>query len=722
VAHPQASDGADSRRLAEEQAALRRVATLVAQGAEPGRVLAVVAEQVAHVLRVPIVSILRFEADGTATERALHSEQERKRGERPPLGRRTTTDCTSALSRVRATGRPVRISDHSVLRGPIAERVRALGIRATVAIPISVAGALWGAMIVSATDAAALPDDTEARLTDFTELVATAIANSDARAELARLAEEQAALRRVATLVAQGVPSEELFDVVSQEVGTLLDADLAGIARFEADDTVTSFPAWGRKGRHPELAGRTAPWHASLPMVIRATGRSAREDAWEEVPGPFAEAVRDGLGVRSAVGSPVVVEGRVWGALFVAATQTARMPTETESRLENFTELVATAIANAEARAEAQRLAEEQAALRRVATLVARESPATEVLAAVAEEVSHLLGGHVTHVNRFEDDGTATTVAAWGDPRLLSAVGNRTNLADDSITARVFRTGRPARINDSSELDGPIGHYARERGVRSAAGVPILVDGRPWGAMIAAARPPEVLEPDTESRMAEFTALVATAISNIQARAEVAASRARVVAAADEERRRVARDLHDGAQQRLVHTVVTLKLALGELESGRPDGLALVREALEQAEQATEEVRELAHGILPSVLSHGGLRAAITGLVSRMPIPVEIAVAVHRLPPAIEATAYFVVAEALTNVAKHADASQAEVSIRIDRGMLRIEVVDDGLGGAQPDGSGLLGLGDRLAAVDGRLEVDSPARGGTCIAAAIPLT
>jgi signal transduction histidine kinase len=221
--------------------------------------------------------------------------------------------------------------------------------------------------------------------------------------------------------------------------------------------------------------------------------------------------------------------------------------------------------------------------------------------------------------------------------------------------------------------------------------------------------------------MAAFTELLATAISNTEARLEVAASRTRIVAAADAERRRVVADLHDGAQQRLVYTVITLKLARRALENETGEGLALVAEALEQAEDANEELRELAHGIHPAVLTVGGLRAGVEALATRVPVPVDNGVTVGRLPTAVEATAYFVVAEALTNVAKHAHADRAAVTARIEDGMLSVQVRDDGVGGARPEGNGLIGLADRVAALDGRLRVESPSDGGTLVAVAIPL-
>ena len=345
----------------------------------------------------------------------------------------------------------------------------------------------------------------------------------------------------------------------------------------------------------------------------------------------------------------------------------------------------------AEARADANRLAEEQAALRRVATLVAQESSPAEVSAAVAKEVAGLLGVENMRMARYEADATVTVVAEWGEPDAAFPVGSRLPLGGKNIASQVLRTERPARI-EYAKATGAVGAYARSMGSRSAVGAPIVVDGRLWGVMVATSPEAGSLPADTESRLENFTELVATAISNAEARAELAASRARIVAATDEERRRVVRDLHDGAQQRLVHTVITLKLRPPRRrERARRTAAALLTEALDHAEQATAELRELAHGILPAVLTQGGLRAGVDALASRMPVPVENGVSVGRLPAAVEATAYFVVAEALTNVAKHARAERAAVTARVEDGTLVVQVRDDGVGGAQRNGSGLTG-------------------------------
>ena len=372
-------------------------------------------------------------------------------------------------------------------------------------------------------------------------------------------------------------------------------------------------------------------------------------------------------------------------------------------------------------------LAEEQAALRRVATLVARGVPQEEAFGAVATEVGRLFLADVVSMGRYESDATVTLIAlhllgeAADGLKNSFSVGFQWPLGGKDLSTLVFETGCPARIDSWAVATGPLADYAREAGLRSAVGTPIIVEGRLWGLVSVISRQEEPLPADTEARLASFTELAATAISNAEARTEVAASRARIAAAADEEHRRVVRDLHDGAQQRLLHTILLLKLAQRASQHGEEDVPALLAEALDSAEQGMAELRELAQGLLPGVLTHGGLRAGVKALASRTPVPVEIEVSVGRLPAAVEATAYFVVAEALTNVAKHAHAEHAEVTARIVDGTLSVEVRDDGAGGARTDGSGLIGLADRVAALDGQLQVESPAEGGTLLTAAIPL-
>jgi PAS domain S-box-containing protein len=708
---------AEVGRLAEEQAALRRVATLVAEGASPSAVLDAVAAEMEALLAADQVALNRFEGGDeivVLAHRGLDVE-------RTPVGSRVSIEGESATAIVRQTGRPARMENYESAGGALAELARDTGLRSSVSAPISVEGKLWGVITASWKKQESPPPDTEERMAKFTALVATAIANAESREAIDQLAGEQAALRRVATLIAEAVPPSDLFDAVVEEVGRLLQTDLGGMIHYEADATLTAVATWAAEGEHPPVEGRWSLEGDRLATTIARTREPTREDDWENVEGPISEFVRTVLGIRSSVGSPIIVEGQVWGALFVHSRQTERpLPPDTEARLTNFAELVATAISNAHARAEVGRLAEEQAALRRVATLVAEERPSSEVFAAVAQEVCRVLHLEDARIVRYEPGGNATVVASSGQLAGALPVGTRVSLEGESAIALVLRTGRPARIDDFTTTAGPFATSLRELGVHSAVSTPIVVNGRLWGALNTASLRPDPIPADVEARMGQFTELVATAISNLEARAELAASRARIVAAADDERRRVVRDLHDGAQQRLVHTVVTLKLARRAFEKGA-DGPQLLAEALDQAERANEELRELSHGVLPAVLARGGLRAGIDALASRAPVPVDIRVSAGRLPATIEATGYFVVAEALTNVAKHSGATRAEVTADVDDRTLRVRVCDDGVGGAEPEGPGLVGLADRVAALDGRFRVEGPESGGTIVAADIPL-
>jgi signal transduction histidine kinase len=523
----------------------------------------------------------------------------------------------------------------------------------------------------------------------------------------------------VATLVAHAAAPEDVFAAVVEEVGRLLPVDFADMSRCEPDGSVTFVAAWGSTAAIFPVGSRWMPEGKNLCSMVARTGRPARIESYADASGPIDVAVR-GTGIRSAVGTPIIVEDRLWGVMAAGSRREEPLPADTETRLTQFTELLATAVANAESRAGLARLAEEQAALRRVATLVARGTRPEEVFAAVANEVGRLLSVDMANVMRYESDAAFTFVASAGERFPL---GSRWPLGETNLATLVAETGRPARIDNYADATGRLAEEVREEGLRSAVGTPIVVEGRLWGLIAAGSSQEQPLPPDTEERLASFTELVATAISNTEARTEVAASRARLVAATDDERRRVVRDLHDGAQQRLVHTIVTLKMAHGALRNEDDKELpALLTEALDNAEQATVELRELTHGILPTVLTKGGLRPGLEALASRTPVPVEIDAPVGRLPAAVEATAYFVVAEALTNIAKHARAGHAEVMARIEDGTLAVQVRDDGVGGARPDGSGLVGLADRVAALDGRLRIESPADGGTLVEAAIPIS
>jgi GAF domain-containing protein/ketosteroid isomerase-like protein len=704
---------AEGSKIAEEQAALRRVATLVARGVSQDELFAAVNEEVGWLVGADPTSLMRFEADDTVTLVAAWSAADSDFA----IGSRRPVD--DELRSLRDDGRALRFGPTELPRdGPFVEEARQLAIRSAVGVPILVDGRVWGAAFAASAREAPFPEDTTGRLAGFTELVATAIANTEARAQVERLAEEQAALRRVATLVARGAAPNEVFAAVTEEIARVLPADSAGMSRFDADGAATFVASWGRLVDYFPVGSRLSLRGQNIGALVFETGRSARIDSYADASGPLSTFASE-RGVRSSVGTPIVVEGRLWGVMGAGSSGEQPLPEGTEARLASFTELLATAIANAESRAGLARLAEEQAALRRVATLVARGAPPEEVFAAVTEEVGRQLPVDIANLGRYEPDGAVTNLAAWsrtGNP--FPPVGTRWTPGGESVSTIVFDTRRPARVDGYADASGELGVAV---GVRSSAATPIIVEGRLWGVMSAGSNEEQPLPADTEARLASFTELVATAISNTEARSEVAASRARLVVSTDNERRRVVRDLHDGAQQRLVHTIITLKLACRALEHEQQDSSALVSQALDHAERANDELRELAHGILPGVLTHGGLRGAVAALASRTPVPVEVDVSVGRLPTAVEATAYFVVAEALTNVAKHARAGHAVVTARIEDGTLAVQVRDDGVGGARPDGSGLLGLADRVAALDGRLRIESPAAGGTLVATAIPV-
>jgi PAS domain S-box-containing protein len=534
------------------------------------------------------------------------------------------------------------------------------------------------------------------------------------------LAAREASLRRIAALVAGGAASPDVFAAIAREVAQVLGIAMVVVWHYEPDRPASVAGAWSDRP-HPFEAGSS--WEAderTVAALLPELGRPKRIEDFGAIGGTIADALC-GAGIGSGAGAAIVVDGQLWGTMGAGVAEGEPLDTGLEHRLAEFTELLATAISMAHARTNVQRLADEQAALRRVATLVARESPPADVFGAVTEEVGRLLQVEDMKLVRFEPDATATVLASWGQDDAPTAAGTNWSLAGDSVTAVVHRTGRPARVDDYANVAGPLAKYLRSVGVRSAVATPVMVGRQLWGALIASSRRPEPLPSGTESQIAEFTELVATAIANIQARTDLAASRTRIVAATDAERRRVVRDLHDGAQRWLVHTIITLKLAKRAEKHDEDRVPVLLTEALDHAQQAIDELRELAHGILPAVLTQGGLPAAVDSLASRMPLPVKTDVAVGRLPAPIEAAAYFVVAEALTNVAKHAHARSAEVTARIEDGTVAIRVRDDGVGGARPDGSGLIGLTDRLTALGGDLRVTSPARGGTLITAALPV-
>ena len=701
---------------AEEQAALRRVATLVAQGAKPEAVFAAVAKEARLLLTADIATIDRFDPGDLVTVVALVGAAR----ESPAIGTATPTAQAGNAARVRATGRSARIDRYSEQINPIGYQA---GFRAAASAPIDVGGHLWGAITVASTaEGKPFPPGTEERLAHFTALAALAIANAQAREELEAVADEQAALRRVATLVAEGAPRDEVYAAVTEEIAGRQGADVVALLRYEADGTATVVGGWGVEGIEVPLGERMLVAGAGVAIAVRRARRPAYVQRLEGPPGSAA-AWLSGLGIQSGIGSPIVVEDELWGVVVAASRRPEVLPAGSEARIAEFTELVATAIANAEARDVLRHLADEQTALRRVATLVARGVAPEAIFAAVAEEVATVLPGiDLTSIGRYTPEQSVEFVGAWSRMKEADWVGKTVPIGGRNVATLVFETGQPARVDQFEDDGTALSAIGRGRGTLSVAGAPITVEGQVWGMMTVGSAHQDRLPAEIENELAGFIELVATAIANADAQAELTASRARIVASADNERRRIVRDLHDGAQQRLVHTIITLKLARRAQEAGddRSAG-GLMGEALEHAEHANEELRGLVHGIMPSTLTRGGLAAAVAELTAQLRIPVDLEVTSDRLTAEIEANAYFVITEALTNVVKHSGAQSGKVCIQVVDRALKLDVHDNGIGGARPDGSGLRGVADRIVALGGRLEIDSPDRGGTRLSATLPL-
>ena len=706
--------------LAREQAALRRVATLVGRGLRPGEIFSAVSEEVGRLFDCE-AGIARYESDGSALIVVGLSQGFPV----VAIGTRYELEDFHDSTAVFQTGRAAR-SDHPAAHGasgPVAERLHQLGFVSTVAAPIVVEGGLWGVMTVAHLRER-LPAGTEERLEKFTELVASAIANAESRAELAaaeararNLAEEQAALRRVATLVARGVLPDELFAAATREARRVLPVEFANLGRYEPDGTMTFVAASPEQGTLP-VGSRFPLGGDNVSTAVARTGLPFRIDHYPDATGPIADAVHQ-LGPRVAAGAPIVVEGRLWGVMIVSSTLDPPLPADIEARLAAFTELVATAIANTENHAALARLLDEQGSLRRVATLVAKRGDVGEVFSAVAEEVRRVLGVQLVTVCRHDPDDILVLSSAGS---AAIPPGSRWPLDVPSLPGTIYKTGVAARNDDFGDASG-LDALARDEGLSSAVGAPILVDGRVWGSINIAATDGLPLERDVEERLARFTDLIATSVSNATMRAELAASRARVIAAADEARRRIERDLHDGAQQRLITLAVALRRAEGSIPAGEDALRTQVARVADGLRGAAEELQELSRGIHPSVVSKHGLSPALKALVRRSHVPVKLDLRVdRRLPDQVEVAAYYIVSEALTNAAKHADATRVWVSVRIDEDRLCLSIRDDGVGGADPTrGSGLIGLKDRVEAIGGKISIESPPQEGTRIEVELPL-
>ena len=608
------------RQLARHQTALRRVAELVAREAEPAEVFNAVAEEMATVLDVYNATVGRYDGDDIVI--AALGRPEVDIPNPPAVGERFPLDGDHVAVTVRRTGRPARMDSHEHAAGVSAARIREMGIASMVGVPIMVGAELWGVAAV-ASRGEPLPADTEVGIADFADLVATAIANAAAREQLnasrdslRQLARQQTALRRVAELVAREAEPAAVFNAVAEELASCLDAYNATVIRHEGDFLVIeALASFNQDLPNPPVVGQRFPLEGDhvAPMILR-TGRPARMDSHEHAAGETAALIR-ALGIQSMVGVPIVVGGQLWGSAAVAS-RTGLLPPDTEVRMADFADLVATSIANAATRAELQAgrdslreladslsvLARQQAALRRVATLVARGVSQSEVFSAVAEEMAGCLNVGNAEVLRFEDDGAAiVVVASYAEPGVPHlSLGERLSTEGDNVAATVLRTRQSARMDSWEDAAGPIAQRVRELGVRSRVGAPIVVDERLWGIAVVATTEPEPLPPDTEGRIVEFAELVATAIAAATTRAELIASRARIVAAADDARRRLERDIHDGAQQRLVSLGLKLRLTEDSVPPERDDLKSMLTETVSGLTDVFQELQEISRGIHPA--------------------------------------------------------------------------------------------------------------------------
>ena len=702
------------RRIADEQAALRRVATLVARGVAPTDVFNAVAAEVGTVLGADFTLVSRYD-DGVAEVVGGWS----KAGGTPFVGKRTKLGGRNVTTLVFERNEAARVdflADDATQTTSVA---RESGARSSAGAPISIEGRLWGVMIVASAEEETLPAGSEHRLADFTELVATALANTQAREDLRRVADEQAALRRVATLVARASPPADVFAAVAEEVGQLFAAE-SELIRYDPRATVTTVGSWSPTGHGLPPVTRLPLGGHNVATRVFEIGRAVRIDRYRADDASAVTMIARQAGGRGAVGAPIWVAGRLWGAALVMMTREGALPADSDERLADFAELVAMAVANAETRGELRRIANEQAALRRVATLVARGVPPRDVFATVAQEIGRLLSVDRAFVVRYDAEDTTTVVAAWSASGEPGRAGFHGPVRAGSLGDLVRQTRRPAR---TSEYAGEAREVALSFGIRSAVGAPVTVEGRLWGYIVVGFASDEPPPLDTEARVGDFTELLATAVANAEAQAELTASRARIVASADETRRRIERDLHDGAQQRLVALALQLRAAQASVPPDRGELAAELDAVAEGLKSALDELREFARGIHPALLAEGGLAPALKALARRSAVPVELEVLTEgRLPEPVEVGAYYVVSEALTNVAKHAEATTATVHVEAGEGVLRVDVRDDGVGGAKfAAGSGLVGLRDRVEALGGRIALESDRGVGTMLSVELPV-
>jgi PAS domain S-box-containing protein len=667
-------DVTDRKRQEIEQSALSRVAVAVASGRRTERVFDLVAEEVGRVLGAHAANLIRYEPGG---EEAEIVGSWREAGPSGPVRERFRMKGAPSHM-VYESGHPVRVElGDDAVTPEFEEMMLKFEIKSVVAAPITVAGRPWGAVAAWLSGPHSFPPGAEARIGAFTRLVSVAVANEESRAQLAASLFDLEASERRSRALLEALP-DNMFRISAE--GVFLDIQETPSPHMRPVQANVGSSVYDYPGVPRELLDR-----------LMVTGKLALETG-------ELQTIEWELGSEGALRYQ---EGRFIPSgehefFLVVRDVTERKQQEVE-----------------------------QAALHRVALAVAGESRAERIFDLVTEEVGRVLGAHSANLLRYEPNGEEVVVAGqWSGPGAYSEpVGVRFRL-DGGAAHRVYQTKRPVRLELTEEGLRPAAAEQMQRmGVNSIVAAPINVAGRLWGAVGAALMPPHSFPAGAEERLSAFTRLVSLALANEEAREQLAASRARLVSAGDEERRRLERNLHDGAQQRLVSVSLSLRLAQARLNSDPNEADELLASANAELAVALEELRELARGIHPAVLTERGLGPALTSLADRTPLPVELEVEPdERLPGQVEAAAYYVVSEALANVAKYARASAVAVKVGQENGRVVIEVVDDGVGGADPElGTGLRGLVDRVEALDGRLAITSPAGEGTRIRAEVPL-
>ena len=535
-------------------------------------------------------------------------------------------------------------------------------------------------------------------------------------AELERVADEQAALRRVATLVAAGATEADLAAAVSSEVGGLFDAESASVVRWDGD-TIRVIGSWALDSADVRPAGAVLTYGGdTLAARVVQTAAPARIDSVDDLKTEFARRRWAELGWHASIGAPIMVDRKVWGIVAASRKDSGvPFPQGAEERLRDFSALIAQAIVNAEARSETAALVAEQSSLRQIATLVAAGRPHAAVLEAVTAAAGTVFDATCVTLVHWEGVHDEVVVkASWSAPGSTAGLpGSLYHPEPNGPTLGVLETGTARRGVESSP----------ERGTMSVIAAPVITARSLYGALAAVRAADDPFPAGAEVRLRSFADLTAQSIANERAQAELRASRARIVRTTDEARRRLERNLHDGAQQRLVSVSLALRLVEQMMKSDPATADVVLHEASHELAEALQELRELARGLHPALLNEHGLEPALAAAAARAPFPVEITgVPERRLPTAVEAAIYYVVAESLTNAAKHGAASSATVSVSCSGDTVTVEIADDGRGGARLEaGSGLRGLVDRVEALGGELALSSPHGSGTLVRAELPL-